>query len=202
MIFLHLVLWDKTIKIWKKNNNNLYELNQDLPKKNVNDSICEININEILTLSFEQREICFYKFNNNKYNFLTSIQNIHISGFPSNFVKINDDFFLVGGENKIFFININNHNIHFIYEIDQNIFISKWVQSFCLLNDNSLIVGVECDLLCFKINNNNLVLINYLENATLDSEDDWRVISSITQNSKGEIITTSYNSNIKVWKKK
>ena len=200
--FLASCSWDETINIWKENNNNLFNLYQTLPKKNINDAIFEINLNEFFTLSHDQKEICFYKFNGKNYYFLTSIKNIVISGFPTNSIKINEDFFLVGGESEIFFININNHNIHFTYKINNNIFETKWVQSFCLLNDKSLIVGIESDLLHFKINNTNLELINYLKNAHLDNEKDWKVISSITQKSNGDIITTSYNSNIKIWKKK
>lgn len=191
--------WDKTIKIWNKSNDNLYLLKQVLIEKNEIDLISEINEKEIISLSFDQKSILFYQLENTKFNLIYQIKEIYLTGFNSNFCKINEKYFIVGGERKIYFIDIENHNIYKIYKLNNIIKDVDFFHCFYLSKEGILFAGIETSILGFKIIDNNIELISYIQNAHKESENGFRVIQSITEGLNKEIISTSYDGTIKIW---
>ena len=196
--------WDKTIKIWNKNNkNNLYTISFKIDDKLEIYSIYEINDKEFFSISCteddDDRTITFYKKNNNGYDIIGFIDNISISGFQSNSVKINDKYFLIGGKDKIYFINIITYKIDKICELKKEL----WIQSLYLLSNGNLITGNTIGLIIYKIIDNNLELIYDLKNDD-DNDDEYnynKLISSIQEDLNKNIIISSYTGKIKVFSK-
>ena len=191
--------WDKTIKIWNKSNNNLYLLIQELIEKNEIDLISEIKEKEIISFSYDQRSILFYQLENIKFKFVDEIKEINLTGFNSNFCKINEKYFIVGGQRKIYFIDIEKHKINNIYELDNIIKDIDFFHSFYLSKEGILFAGIESSILGFKINNNNIELISFFKNAHEESKDGLKVIQSITEDLNKDIISNSYDGTIKIW---
>ena len=196
--------WDKTIKIWNKNKKNTYIESQKLEGNMEVDSVFEINDKEFFSISVNETSeeinmaLSFYKIKNGKFENIKIIDKMNICSFSSNSVKINEKYFLVGGEKKIYFIDLITYSINKIYELDKNVF----AQSLYLLNDGNLIVGAACDLLIFKIKDNNLELIMDLKIIKNENEDEDEVMSSIKEDLNKNIIISFYNGKIKVLSKK
>ena len=197
--------WDKTIKIWNKNNKNLYNISLQFQEMMEICSVFEINEKEFMSLSVnvtdqeENRAISFYSNKNGEFDIENIIDNLEFSGFQSNVVKIDEKYLFLGGEEKIYFIDINKHSIHTIYDLNKNL----WVQSLCLLNDGNIMVGAEFNLFVFKIIDNNLELIFELENIQKNNNIiDNGVISSIREDLNKNIIISLYNGEIKVFSPK
>ena len=197
--------WDKTIKIWKKNNNNKYKINLQFQEILEIYSVFEINDKEFMSLSAndntqeENKAISFYSNKNGEFDIVNNIDNLNIACFQSNVVKIEEKYLLIGGEKKIYFIDINKHSIHTICDLN----INCWAQSLCLLNDGNLVVGAEFNLLIFKINDNILELILNLENIQKTNNIiSYGVVSSIREDLNKNIIISFYNGEIKVFSKK
>ena len=200
--FLLSCSWDKTIKSWNKTNDNMYNLNQELIENNEVDSIFQINNKEILSISYLDEKISFYELKKNKFVFLSCIEKNIFSGFTNNYAKINEKYFLIGGELTIYFININTHQIQFNYKFEENIDENTFFQTLFIAKDNTLYVGYETDILQFKISDkgDNLELIDYKTNIHEENNEGWRVISCIIEdNNNGDLITTSYDGTIKIW---
>ncbi len=201
--FLLSCSWDKTIKIWNKTNDNMYNLNQELIENDEIDSIFQINNNEIFSISHLGQKISFYQLQNNKLVFLSFIGNYSFSGFSNNFAKISENYFLIGGLLTLYFINIKTHQIQFIYNFDAYFNEKNFFQNLFITKDNTLYVGCETDILQFKISDkeDNLELIDYKKNIHEENNKGWRAISCIIEdNDNGDLITTSYDGTIKVWK--
>ena len=197
--------WDKTIKIWNKNNNNLYTISFQFYEEREIHSVYEINDKEFFSIScnndFEEeddRAITFYKINNKEYDIVNIIENITISGFQSNAIKLNEKYFLISGKSKIYYIDIITHNINKIYELKKD----SWISSLKLLNNGNLITGDTIGLMIFKIIDNNLELIFDINNTddNIDTEN-YHVISSIQEDSNKNIIISSYAGKIKIFSK-
>jgi len=197
--------WDKTIKIWNKNNKNLYNISLQFQEMMEICSVFEINEKEFMSLSVhdiyqeENRAISFYSNKNGEFDIENIIDNLEFSGFLSNVVKIDEKYLLLGGQKKIYFIDINKHSIHTIFDLNKNL----WAQSLCLLDDGNLMVGAEFNLLVFKIIDNNLELIFELDNIQKNNNIiDYGVISSIREDLNKNIIISLYNGEIKVFSPK
>ena len=196
--------WDKSIIIWEKNNENKYIVKKKLSEKREIQSIFELNDKEFISISandnnnVDDRAISFYKLENGKFNFIKIIENIKISGFQSNTIKINKNYILIGGKSIIYIIDIITYSINNIYELDKGI----WIQSLNLLSNGNLIAGGHFDLMIFKINDNNLELVLDLKNILKDKEYSYRTVSTIIEDSNKNIIVSSYDGKIRVFSKK
>ncbi len=196
--------WDKTIKIWNKNENNLYELKQNIVEENEIDSVFELNDSEIFSLSFFEKKLIFYKLNNdNLFEREKSIDNTTFSGFVNNFVKLNDNTFLIGGPLRIYSIDIPTHRIKKTYIFEEEVYSIYFFQNLYLSKDGYLFVGCETDIIQFKVSEDNIKLIVQVEGVHEENvHENWRVISCIFEDVNGDIITSSYDGTIKIWSPK
>ena len=133
-----------------KNNEISYELSQILPinnEKKENDydfiinntnisSLLNLNNNNLIALN--NKNIFFIEKNKDKYYLNHKIKDICGSGGPNNISLYNDDI-IIGGGNKIYFVNIKDKNI-----------INEIKMDFCCINcinikkcNNSLYLGYE-----------------------------------------------------------
>lgn len=199
--------WDKTIKIWTKDENNLYKLSLQFQENYQIFTVFEINDKEFLSGSFteddgeEDRAITFYKIKNGEFDIEKIIENLDISAFQSSIIKLNEEILLMGGYKKIYFIDLINLSIKNIYNLENDI----WIQSLCLLKEGLLLSGAEYQLLIFKINNNNnnLELAMELNNVQSNNEIiNYGVISSIIEDKNKDIMISLYNGEIKIFSKK
>ena len=104
--------------------------------------------------------ICFLDLNEKKKK--SSISNISISGSKGPFNMITKDLLLIGGENRIFIINVNKYELVRTVEV-QN---SSWIFGFCFLNDNIFLTGdYNKAIMQWKIEGDNIIFISKKEKA-------------------------------------
>ena len=100
------------------------------------------------------------------------------------------DLLVIGGENELTIINVNNHNI--IRKI--NVPNSGCIFAICLLNENILLTGdYNKQIIQWEINGDNLILNSKKEHS------HENCIYAIIKIGDGLIISGDGNGIIKVW---
>ena len=91
---------DKTIKIWKLNNENKFECINTINFQNSGShcNILKLNENEFVTSSFNDKCIKFW--NSNDYSNISTINNIESTGSWKNMGLFKNDLLCVGGCNS------------------------------------------------------------------------------------------------------
>ena len=133
-------------------------------------------------------KIYFYDLNEKKNN---SSLNIKCSNsFCRTFNMITKDLLIIGGENKIFIINVNQYRIVRVIEVLKSI-----INGFCMLNENMFLTGDDNGIIRqWKIERDNIFLISKKEKAHDNS------ICALINLGNGHIASCSYDNSIKIIK--
>ena len=140
--------FDKTIKIWKFNNNELL-LDKIINQDNEISNIIEIEENEIISIPNGNSSIIFW--NINQLKIISQINQIECTYCWNNLIKLLNKIIIVGGIKFIYLIN--NHNLIKKIEINSECY------SICFLNDGSILTGHKNGYIKqWNLNNNELIL--------------------------------------------
>ena len=145
---------DNTIRIYKKNLNNLYENIKTISLNKRIYNILEVNPNIIVNIIYEE-SVMFWDFTKNR-KFLKKINNLNLNGWNQTLCKINDKTLFVGGLYHIYIIDIEKYEfINNIIGIKGILVIYKTIYNTILLGDwDGIIYELE-----YK-DKNNIKLIN------------------------------------------
>ena len=192
--------WGRDMKIWEKNENNIYENIKSLIITPINLSPTNIfRINERILLSAGSRVNIIKLWDiKNDFALITIIKNIEFNIYHSLMCMVNDNILLIGGKSKgIYIINIKNTQI-ISYAEQQNIINPM---SMIKLSNGNILVG------CFYKNNDYISLIEYkYTNGNLieiNSNKNIRPIrdkNALIELKNGIIISCSSDKSIKFWK--
>jgi hypothetical protein len=133
---------DKSLKIWsKKNENEEYREVYKISESNYFNDILEIKPNEIIYDVYDTM-IKFY--NIKKKIEIKKIENLNLTsaGRGNSMIQMNKNTIVVGGDQKIYFFDINT------YEKIADIKYSYWIYSLLKINDESFIIGDKEGNLC------------------------------------------------------
>ena len=143
---------DKSLKIWSYDNQyneykEIFKIDEDCEILN----ILEIKENEIIYDNFSKKTIKFYNIKDKKL--INQINNLELIDWNNNFVLINNKV-LIGGNKKIYFIDINS------YTKEKEINFDNSIYSIKKFKDNLYMIGDEKgNISSFDINNCNLKVI-------------------------------------------
>ena len=151
---------DKSIIFYFKNNNE-YVLDYKMSTNGLCWNIIQTKEDEICYLEYlksnDTKTICFFNLLERKLS--SKINNINYGGLNS-LTMMSKDLLVIGGENELTIINVNNHNI--IRKI--NVPNSDDIYAICLLNENILLTGDwNKRIIQWKINGDNLILTSKKE---------------------------------------
>ena len=180
---------DKSIIIYHKDNN-MYKKDYKINTKGFCISLSQTKQNEIcyMECTFINFIIYFYDLNERKIK--SSISHLDYSGFFGPITMITDELLLIGGNNKIYIIDVNQ------YIIDRtiDIFDSGYINGFCLLNDNMFLTGSQDGKIRqWKINGEYIYIFSEKEKAHDNT------INILMKNGNGKIISLGYSNSIKIW---
>ena len=179
---------DKSIIFYFKNNNE-YVLDYKISTNGECWNIIQTKEDEICYLEYldSKDAVCFFNLLERKL--ISRINNINYAGLNS-LTMMSKDLLVIGGENELTIINVNNHNI--IRKI--NVLNSDFINAICLLNENILLTGdYNKRIIQWKINGDNLILTSKKE---LCHENG---ISTLIKIGNGLIISGDANGVIKIW---
>ena len=180
--------FDGSIKLWKKNNDNLYEFEMDLQlvKEGKFYSLLEINEKIFSLLNYNNQNFLFIMDLNKKEVNIKILENINLK--RENLIKLDDNNLIIGGYNVIYIYDINKKEE---IKIDCNYIIC----SLYLLKDKGILFGD---------NNGNLVKIksifNFEEIFKKENKDMNDEIDSLGEFNNKEIIYKNINLNHKIAK--
>ena len=107
------VSYDKTMKIWKLNNENKFECYKTITFQNSQSrcNILRLNENEFVTSSCEDK--CLKFWNSNDYSNITTIDNIEIEWTLKTMCLLENDILCVGGNDSkgFYLIKISTHQL-------------------------------------------------------------------------------------------
>ena len=158
---------DKTMKIWKLNNNK-YECTNTIIFQNSNSNsynYCNVlKVNEDEFVTYSQLDKCLKFWNSNNYSNVSTINNIEsiqYKVFP--LCKLDDDIFCVGGKG-FYLIKISTH------QFIKNIMDSFKIFSVCKCHDGLFLCKIQNEnnkwsLVIYKYKNQNLSKIMEKENG-------------------------------------
>ncbi len=178
---------DKTIKIWKFNNNQ-YILENTLNQYNKTEinSVIEINDDTIVSTPFGIGSVVFW--NIKELKIVSEIKQIDCIWCWNILKKISNDFFLVGGKSYIYLFSIINYNLINKFEIDSICY------SICYLLDGSILTGHQNgNIKQYNLINNELKLIG-------EKKYHQNEIRVITQLKNNLILSGSSDSTINIYK--
>ena len=173
-------------KIWKLNNNNKYEIINEFKDTNDLSDGLEIKDNEIILYVLAPESLVF--FNLIKKKKLKTLNNLKLfTNFLCRIIKINDNEIAIGGDGKVYLIDINNYLI-----LDE-------INSDCL---NHCILKLSNNL--FLIGDKNGTITQYkIENKKLIKESIKKSHENgITSMTILNDMIISGRNEIKIWKKK
>ena len=149
--------------------------------------VIQTKVNEICYYENKDKSICFYDLL--KKIIIKKINDINEDGCCYNFLNmLTKDLLLSTGREKLYIINVNQHNITRIINAPGSNYVS------CILNNNTLLTGdYNRNIKQWKIEGDNLNLISTKENA------HDRSIRSIIKLGDGYILSGSYDGEIKIW---
>jgi WD40 repeat protein len=138
--------FDGTIKLWRMNENRMYEKEKNLffREKKIFFSILEMNKIFVSLLKDTNENNWIYIIYEDKINDPIMISNNNLNIKKDNLIKFNDDEFLVGGNKKIFLYNIKGENVKEI-KISINVCVGLRLRnnSFLFGGNKGEIVGLE-----------------------------------------------------------
>ena len=180
---------DKSIIFYFKNNNE-YVLDYKISTNGKCWNIIQTKEDEICYLEYLYSNytytICFFDLLERKL--ISKINNINFSS--DSLTMMSKDLLVMGGENELTIINVNNHNI--IRKI--NVPNSGYIYAICLLNENILLTGDENKrIIQWKINGDNLILTSKKE---LCHEN---LIYTLIKIGNGLILSGDFYGVIKIW---
>ena len=173
---------DKTIKIWKFNDNQLM-LENTLNNKDKISSILEIKDNIIVSTPWENGAVVFW--NIKESQIISESEKIDCQWCWNILKKISNEFFVVGGKKYIYLFSIVNYNLTSKIEIDSQCY------SICCLSDGTILTGhengyikqynfinKELKLIAQKKHHNGIIRVIYqLNNDLILSGSDDRTIN-------------------------
>ena len=173
---------DKTIKIWKFNDNQLM-LENTLNNKDKISSILEIKDNIIVSTPWENGAVVFW--NIKESQIISESEKIDCQWCWNILKKISNEFFVVGGKKYIYLFSIVNYNLTSKIEIDSQCY------SICCLSDGTILTGHEngyikqynfinneLKLIAQKKHHNGIIRVIYqLNNNLILSGSDDRTIN-------------------------
>ena len=181
--------FDKTIKLWKKKENNYFNIN--LINNNFAFNILEIKENIIVYDDVSNMKINFYDLNNNLL--LTTLNFIYVIYFNigNRFCLINENILLYFGyNNTIYIIDINKYEIKNIITYNDSYIVNSYK-----INENEFLTGDYNG--CIKhwvYENDNIKFLSCKNNIHL------QYICSIVIFNSNYILTGSGDKLIKLWK--
>ena len=138
--------FDGTIKLWRMNENKMYEKEKNLffREKKIFISILEMNKSFVSLLKDTDENNWIYIIFEEKNNEPIMISNNNLNIKKDNLIKFNDSEFLVGGNKKIFLYNIKGENVKEI-KISINVCVGLRLKNNCFLfgGNKGEIVGLE-----------------------------------------------------------
>ena len=177
---------DESIIFYFKDNNQ-YTVDYKISTKGACHNIIQTKENEICYSEEENKAICFFDLSERKL--ITKINNIsHNTG--NSFKMISKDLLLIGGDNVITIINVNNHNVIRTIESPN----SSSIIAFCLLNKNILLTGDENGrIIQWKIDGDKLIRNSIKEHA-IDGG-----VNVLIKLGNGLVMSGGANGIIKIW---
>lgn len=185
---------DCSFKIWKLNNNNKYEqINQIFDRYNTTANSLdglEIKDNEILYISIAtpQPSLAFFNLDKNeKIKCITNL-NIYYDWLGNRIIKLSDDKVVVGGDKKIYLLDINKYLV--LHEIDTD------QCNYCMLkiSNNLFLSGDKKGTITqYRIENKKLI-----KQSWKNKSHEGFVYSMIMLNDM--VISGGGNNDIKIWK--
>ena len=178
---------DKTMKIWKMNNNK-YDCINNLTISNILDVI-SINENKIVSFAVDN-SIIFWD------NYFKQIKKIELKAMSyscNSMQVINDNILLIGVTDGIYIINTDNYQTinHFKNNISR-------VDSIIELSNGNILIGCydkdsKHSLIEYKYENNELIQTKFKQAA----HDGY--INGLIENEDGTIISSATDNTIKFW---
>lgn len=180
---------DKSI-IFYLNDDSKYQ--KDYSKSTSGSCICitQTKENEICYLERNGNENSIYFFDLDEKKVKESISNINNTGCFGPFHMITKDLLIIGGENKISIVNVNQYKVVKVIE-EPN---SGYIRGFCMLNQNMLLVG-----------DNNGIIRQYKiegEDLSLVSQKEWthtNGVCALLNMGDGHVASGSFDNSIKIW---
>lgn len=171
---------------------NKYEKDYEIPSDFMHYSMTQTKENEICysenTKDSYISTICFYDIYKRKIN--SSISGVKTGGPLSPFNLATKDLLIIGSENIISIIDVNEYKIIRLVEMDHSIIFF----SFCLLNENMFLIGDNYGAITqWKIEGDNIILISKKEKV------HEKNIYSLIKVGEGHIASGSYDRLIKIW---
>ena len=133
---------DKHFKIWSKNNeNNEYREIFKMTETNYFNDLLEIKPNEII---YDVYDTIVKFFNIKKKTEIKKIENLNLTsaGRGNTMIQMNENTIIVGGEQKIYFIDIIS------YEKTAEINYDLWIYSLLKINDENFLIGDKEGNIC------------------------------------------------------
>ena len=180
--------WDCSIIVYSIDNNK-YKKDYHIKTSGGCYCVIETKENEICYYENKDKSICFYDLL--KKIIIKKINNINEDYCGFNFLNmLTKDLLLSTGIDKLYIINVNQHNITRIINAPG----SNCIMVSCILNNNTLLTGdSKRNIKQWKIEGDNLNLISTKENA------HDRSIRSIIKLGDGYILSGSSDGEIKIW---
>ena len=187
-----LIFWEKDIE----NNDKLYQSINKLIISKIN-SFLEIPNKKIVTLSGWEEKLNFIDINSKQITH--TIKRIKCKGGNSSICIINNDFLAVTGYIGIYIIEIKNHQISLVIKPNDNVY-----TSIIPLNDGTFMTT--------ELNNHKGYFFGDMKQWSVTANgNNWECISEkqyshlsciigIIQLSNGNLISTSFDQKIKIWK--
>ena len=187
-----LIFWDHDIE----NNDKLYKCINKMYISKIN-SFLEIPNQEIVTLSSWEEKLHFIDINSK--NITHIIKRIKCNGGNSSICIINNDYLAITGYIGIYIIEIKNHQISLVIKPNDNVY-----TSIIPLNDGTFMTT--------ELNNHKGYFFGDMKQWSVTANgNNWECISEkqyshlsciigIIQLSNGNLISTSFDQKIKIWK--
>lgn len=144
------ISFDSQIIFWDFNRTkNVYFKSLFVTEKSFIYDILLLSQNEFVICT-EKLEINFYKFNNNKIDKISTINNIEISFWHNILHKFNEKILFVGGINCIFIVDFVEYKYINLIESE------FWIFSFCKLNESFFLTGDLFHIKLWKFEHNKI----------------------------------------------
>lgn len=177
---------------------NMININKDNSKI---DSLLQVNNNEFISTSFYNINIRFWDLINFKNTF--TINNVMCCCYQNGIEQLNDDIIAIGNScmnGSIFLIKISTHKLIGKYK-SENPFVSfSCIKKY---SNDIIICGESINDKEFYIEGYKILYYNneiFLKSLGIQKVEHNKIISAIIINENKDIISSSYDQNIIIWK--
>ena len=182
---------DSSIIVYSKYNNNKYTKDYQISTNGSSHCVIQTKDNEICYYENNKYSICFFDLLERKIiNNINKIIFINVGHGYNFFNMITKDLLLITGTDKLYIINVIQHNLIRIINVPD----SWYINVSCMLNKNTILTGgSNGKIKQWRIEKDNLKLISTKENAHHEN------IFSIIKLGDGHILSGSEEGIIKIW---